>query len=62
MSTDFTSDASIESKEAFETALIDLVQTAQANGVDPAGFYESRLDNGHADFEISLVELAKKSN
>jgi len=58
MSTEFTPVEPIESTDPFETALIELVQTSQANGVDPAGFYESRLKNSQTDFDISILELA----
>ncbi|MFB6310757.1 MAG: hypothetical protein ABEH64_06185 [Salinirussus sp.] len=62
MSTDYTADESIDSDEAFEAALIELVQSAQANGIDPAGFYESLNPNGAADLEIEVIELTDEAS
>jgi len=48
----------MEHDDEFEAALADLVQTGRRSGVDPRGAWISRGENGQADFEIEIVELA----
>lgn len=48
--------------EAFNTALQKLVQTAYANGVDIEGGWECRTTTADPDWEIMILELAKKDS
>lgn len=58
MSPTLPSDDDLTTPEAFNTALIRLLQTAAANGVDVQGGWECRTDDGTHDWEAVIVELA----
>lgn len=50
----------VTTEEAFDTALQQLVQAAYANGVDIEGGWECRTTTDDPDWEIMILEVAKK--
>ncbi|KYH23989.1 hypothetical protein HAPAU_40680 [Halalkalicoccus paucihalophilus] len=52
----------VTTEEAFTTALQKLVQAAYANGVDIEGGWECRTTTDDPDWEIMILELAKKGS
>lgn len=54
------SDAQIATADEFERALKKLLQSASENGIDPAGAWEYRTDDGLPNWEIMVLELEEQ--
>lgn len=59
MTRDLPDDLTIDSAEAFETALATVVERATVGGVDVRGAWEFRTSGSTHDWEVEVVELRK---
>lgn len=58
MTEDMTIDGTISSPDAFESALQQLVESAQENDIDPCGAWVVPSRDNNGDYEFQVVELA----
>lgn len=53
------SDSDITTPDGLESMICETLSSAMANGVDPRGSIVCRTEDGYADLEVTVSELAE---